>query len=1799
MRGLYLVVGLIVSINVTLQAQTISSAQSGPWNQASTWTGGVIPTSSNSTLVSIGSAHVITIPAGYAATAVSVSMAGGVTNSLTISDPATNTGSLTFSGTLTLGSGPATRGRLFVNGALNVEQGATIAGGVATTGRLTVNSGGTYRHNYTTTAGTIYTATWNAGSTLEIAGYTSNTATPAGLGQAFSNFTWNCANQGSDFYLDGSLVNVAGNFTVLEPVSGAIFGLTTSANTTLAIGGNLSVASDVFFDLTGGAGNTTINLLGNLIMNSDDGIGNFGSGTATINFRGTSTQSFNSAFLISSAVDFVVFTNSRLDIPEPNSIQTLGSFTLQSGATLGVASVDGLVTGTSAGAIRTFGPRTYTSGGNIVYNGTQAQSLGDEWGDSGELDGVAVNLEINNSSVGGVTNNIIGSTSLVGRLRLTQGALNIGNSNTLIISGDFDGFSSPTRVGTISGDASNTSNLEFGGSGTVSGTLNFTTGASTLQNFTISRGDDIYLGSSLTIATTGVLSFPSSGNLRINGQTLTVNGNITQTGAGAIATQVNTSNLIIGGSGALTALPLCTSCPFTNEFNNVTLGRTGGASYSWSSSANINGILDLTSGTLTHSSGLNMATGSTFRRSAGTTYSGSTPNATTRFNVAYIGNVTTSNELSTTALDRLQNLTIAGNVSLDKNISINGDLNINSGTFQAGAHNITMLGATFAINGGSFNINSANTVTFSRTGPGTTLSGTTINDAQFGNFTISSGATVTAPSANINISNLWSNSGTFNPNNGTVTFNGTAQNIDAAGQPFFNVATSGGTKTLVAALDANGQITINSGSTLFADSYTINIAGVWDNNGTFNAGTGTVIFDGTSQSIDNAGQSFNNLTISTAASTKTLASALDVNNQLSITAGATLDVTASNFAINVGGNFINSGTFNPRAGTVFLDGSVIQNLSGSTNTVFNNITCSNPSNVTVASAQSIAGVLTLTAGTFNPNNNFTLLSSASRDARIAPLTGGAVIGGGVNNRITVQRYLPNNNASASFRYLTVPVTNAFVHVTGTERGWKDDFPITGTFNDPSTLVEWAPNFQSMNVNGASMYRYNEAKTPTTTIDDRYESYPLNGTASTAATLDNGRGYSVLVRWTTPVTIEVSGNAAFGTIPVTVTNQAGGGNDGWNLIGNPYPSPINWDNVTIPAGVGAQIAVKDNTNTIGLGAGQYIYYTQGGPGIPASYNGTLAQGQAFWVRKTTAGSTDINFQEDDKSAVATPPVMKDGPIDMLRINVAGNQRQDELIIRFDENAQDVAEGQYDAYKLENQFITFSSLSADGQELAINSFSALTCSREIPLVLRKVTAGAHAFRFTEFGSFPQDVDIRLLDAFAGETFHVTDGSDVYNFQVTSDANSFGANRFKLFIGYHDLDLGLGVEAGDICSNSDAQIRIQAPQTGVVYHATVNGTIISDEVVATGGSDLILSIPKANLPGNENTVILMAQIAGCGALPLEQSVSINVESIPVISNVTGESRCGEGTVTLKADGAPANGSYKWYLTEDAIDPIAGETGSSLIVSGLTKTKTYFVSAVNALGCEGGRMAVTATVGYAHEVAGVTGAKVCAGEGSTIHATGAPEEGQYRWYLSQNSVEPIPNQSQSSFVTAPLSATTTYYVAILNSTGCESARVPVTVEVVSLADAEITVEGNVLTSNSETGNQWHLNGVPIPGANGKTYTALESGVYKLIVSNGNCSTSAEREYSVTGDIDIAGAKGLMLYPNPSSGAIYIEVATTRPVAVSIKNQLGAEVAASELKQEGEMRKGQLDITAHAAGIYMVVIKSGENTVTRKIIKN
>lgn len=159
-------------------------------------------------------------------------------------------------------------------------------------------------------------------------------------------------------------------------------------------------------------------------------------------------------------------------------------------------------------------------------------------------------------------------------------------------------------------------------------------------------------------------------------------------------------------------------------------------------------------------------------------------------------------------------------------------------------------------------------------------------------------------------------SATFIPKLRTVTFNGTNQTITNG--TFYNVTTAGtSNKTISSNLDINGTVTIGAGTSLQGGVFEVSVAGNWINNGNFSqTGTGTIIFDGVNQQIDNTGLSttrFNKVTFA-GTGTKTFYKSSEIWGDVIINSGAS--VNFSTYTID-GGVAVNSLINN---GYMYIDG---------------------------------------------------------------------------------------------------------------------------------------------------------------------------------------------------------------------------------------------------------------------------------------------------------------------------------------------------------------------------------------------------------------------------------------------------------------------------------------------------------------------------------------------------------------------------------------------------------------------------------------------------------------------------------------------------------------------------------------------------------------------------------------------------------------------------------------------------------------------------------------------------------------
>ncbi|MFN3908513.1 MAG: beta strand repeat-containing protein, partial [Flavobacterium sp.] len=319
------------------------------------------------------------------------------------------------------------------------------------------------------------------------------------------------------------------------------------------------------------------------------------------------------------------------------------------------------------------------------------------------------------------------------------------------------------------------------------------------------------------------------------------------------------------------------------------------------------------------------------------------------------------------------------------NVSI-GVLNGHNVTVNVAAENVNNVnvnsGGTLTISGtNSLAMN--NNLTYTNAGTTTFTGAGTLNIGTGATFNNS--GTYTAGSSTLTIgSGTFNTSGTFNAGTGTVNINGattinnspTLNNLNYSG-----ALTLTGTTTVTGTLRVNSGGFISSGIPTFGSSSTLeylNVSGYGVNNEwTSNA---TTAGSGTPQTVI-----LNNSSINMPGGARSVA------GNITIGAGSTLNLNGSIGAdLNVGGNWINSGTLNANSRAVTFRGTN-QSITGATTfaflthnssgvagsnvlTINNNITVNNQLNlinglVTLASSVNVSignnGTIAATSGNFN------------------------------------------------------------------------------------------------------------------------------------------------------------------------------------------------------------------------------------------------------------------------------------------------------------------------------------------------------------------------------------------------------------------------------------------------------------------------------------------------------------------------------------------------------------------------------------------------------------------------------------------------------------------------------------------------------------------------------------------------------------------------------------------------------------------------------------------------------------------
>ncbi len=243
------------------------------------------------------------------------------------------------------------------------------------------------------------------------------------------------------------------------------------------------------------------------------------------------------------------------------------------------------------------------------------------------------------------------------------------------------------------------------------------------------------------------------------------------------------------------------------------------------------------------------------------------------------------------------------------------------------------------------------------------------------------------------------------------------------------------------------------------------------------------------------------------------------------------------------------------------------------------------------------------------------------------------------------------------------------------------------------------------------------------------------------------------------TAQYNGTVNTGGQSIALTRTVAGTASGWNLVGNAYPSSIDWD------------AVSGWTKT-NVANATYIHVNNA---IWASYIGGtgtnggtrfIAPGQGFFVYVKDDGSTSGTLGMTDAVRVHNATAFfKYAVTSLVRLQVSGNGYTDEAVVRFEPEATAEFDGNFDAHKLYGDVAEAAQLYSLGTTpMAINS---LPETNTVSVGMRVGSAGVYTIEATEVNDF---ANISLEDTKTGVFTDLLKGSYAFSFAPGENEQRF---------------------------------------------------------------------------------------------------------------------------------------------------------------------------------------------------------------------------------------------------------------------------------------------------------------------------------------------------------------------------------------------------------------------------------------------
>jgi hypothetical protein len=296
-----------------------------------------------------------------------------------------------------------------------------------------------------------------------------------------------------------------------------------------------------------------------------------------------------------------------------------------------------------------------------------------------------------------------------------------------------------------------------------------------------------------------------------------------------------------------------------------------------------------------------------------------------------------------------------------------------------------------------------------------------------------------------------------------------------------------------------------------------------------------------------------------------------------------------------------------------------------------------------------------------------------------------------------------------------------------------------------------------------------------------------------------------------------------------------GNDGANLLGNPYPSSIDWSGLDDTWG-----AVYYWDPSANSGAGDYLEWNDG-VGSGSQYIPPL---QGFFIvvdeSNTTEGSGTFSLSNENRTHSGAAGFYKSKIHNGLVLEARSGDNTDELFFRINEDASPGFDLQHDALKFFSGVEGISQIYSfgEGRKLAIDTRPE---TEVIQLGFINETAGFYSISVREMDNISKAL---LEDTKINIIHDLTKSAYEFAWDVNDDEK-----RFKLHLNAVGIEETPVSESNIVIYAANNQIFIKGMEKGEVIVSDIMGRVILQDELSVDGS--------IRLPGNLQTGIYLVTV------------------------------------------------------------------------------------------------------------------------------------------------------------------------------------------------------------------------------------------------------------------------------------------------------------------------------------------------------